>query len=90
MIDPPTDFGAQTSGSIYDAATAEIESNLSQFSVSVICTGADGVTTITDPTLCVSGDLLTVTVKWHRDPLTLVGVTDTVSGSSTRTVVELP
>jgi Flp pilus assembly protein TadG len=89
MISPPTAFGTQASGSIYDAATAQIESSLPQFDVSVSCADAAG-SAITDPSLCVSGDLVTVTVNWHRDPLTLVGLTDTVSGTSTRTVVGLP
>ena len=79
MIDPPATTGFQTSGSIYDAALAETQSNLPQFQISVDCTGS-----------CTPGDTVTVTVSWHRDPLTFVGVTDTVSGSSSRTVVGTP
>jgi len=89
MISPPTTLGAQTSGAIYDAAIREIESNLPEFSVSVSCADTAG-DDITDGAQCGVGDLVTVTVQWHRDPLTFVGATDTVSGSSTRTVVELP
>jgi len=89
MISPPSTLGVQTSGTVYNAAVAEIESNLPEFSVSVSCADAAG-NDITDGTQCGSGDLVTVTVQWHRDPLTFVGLTDTVSGSSTRTVVEVP
>jgi len=79
MIQPPATTGDQTSGSIYNAARAEVETNLAQFQVSVDCTGS-----------CAPGDTVTVSVSWHRDPLTFVGVTDTVTGSSTRTVVGTP
>lgn len=90
MIKPPSALGALTSGAIYDASIAELESNLPQFAVTVTCADATTGSEIVDATKCVTGDLLTVTVTWHRDPLTLVGVTDTVSGSSTRTVVGVP
>jgi Flp pilus assembly protein TadG len=79
MLAPPSATGVQTSGSIYDAALAETESNLPQFQVSVTCAST-----------CAPGDTVTVTVSWHREPLTFVGVTDTVTGSSTRTVVGTP
>lgn len=78
MINPPAS-GVQTSGSVYNAAVAELQTGLSQFQVSVACAAS-----------CAPGDTVTVTVSWHRDPLTFVGVTDTVSGSSTRTIVGVP
>lgn len=91
MIDPPLNLGDQASGPAYDASRAEVESNLSQYTVNISCASLAGVARAggtTDP--CQTGDLLTVTVSWHRDPLTFVGFTDTVSGSSTRTVVGVP
>lgn len=89
MIDPPTTLGVQTSGRVYDASTAEIESNLPQYSVDVEC-ATTSAPTVDLTSGCTTGDLITVTVSWHRDPLTFVGFTDTVSGSSTRTVVGVP
>ncbi len=89
MIDPPSTLGAVTSGAVYDAAVAEVESNMPQFTVSVSCADTAG-TAISDPTQCLTGDLVTITVQWHRDPLSFVGAIDTVSGTSTRTVVGLP
>lgn len=89
MIAPPATLGLQTSGAVYNASVAEIESNLPGFSVTVTCADAAG-TDIPLAADCGAGDLVTATVQWHRDPLTFVGVTDTVSGSSTRTVVEVP
>lgn len=89
MIQLPVNLGAQTTGAVYDASVAELESGLSDFSVNVTCADASG-TDIADAADCVTGDLVTVTVQWHRDPLTFVGVTDTVTGSSTRTVVGVP
>ena len=93
ILYPPSVLGAQTSGPIYEAATKEIESNLaSSVSVSVTCqTLATPITQITTASSCKPDvDTVTVTVQWHRDPLTFVGFTDTVSGSSTRTVVGVP
>lgn len=88
MINPPSVLDtvaastpvAVTSGSVFAAATDEIEDNLPNFAVTVACSAKP----------CVSGDDITVTVSWHRDPLTFVGVTDTVSANSTRTVVGVP
>jgi Flp pilus assembly protein TadG len=93
MINAPLALGAQTSGTVYTAARAELESSLPNFALSVSCQSATSPPVVraggtTDP--CQPGDQLTVTVSWHRDPLTFIGFTDTVSGSSTRTVVGVP
>jgi Flp pilus assembly protein TadG len=79
MIQPPSTLGIQTSGLIYEAARAEIGSNLTPV-VSVSCSNT-----------CAPGlDTITVTVGWDRNPLTFVGAFDHVSGSSSRTVVGVP
>lgn len=79
MIQPPSTMGVQTTGPIYDAAVAELDSSLSPV-VSVSCSNT-----------CAPGvDTITVTVGWTRSPLTFVGVLDQVSGSSDRTVVGTP
>lgn len=80
MIDPPSSSPVVlTSGPIYDAALAEIDSNLTPV-VSVSCSST-----------CVPGvDTVTVTVGWDRQPLILTKVLDHVSGSSSRTVVGVP
>lgn len=79
MIDPPSTMGVQTSGAIYDAARAELDSSLTP-TVSVSCANT-----------CTPGvDSITVTVSWDRDALTFLSVLDHVSGSSSRTVVGIP
>jgi Flp pilus assembly protein TadG len=90
MIAVPSTLGLQTSGDVYNATIAELESNLPQLTVSVTCVDPTTDTDITVAAECSPGDLLTVSVQWHRDPLTFVGFTDTVSDSSTRTVVGVP
>lgn len=80
MIDPPSSSPVVlTSGPIYDAALAEIDSNLTP------------VVTVSCSNTCVPGvDTVTVTVGWDRQPLILTKVLDHVSGSSSRTVVGVP
>jgi Flp pilus assembly protein TadG len=79
MIQPPATMGLQSSGPIYDAARAELDTGLTPV-VSVSCTNT-----------CAPGfDTVTVTVGWDRSPLTMVGVFDHVDGASSRTVVGTP
>jgi Flp pilus assembly protein TadG len=79
MIDPPTTFGVQTSGAIYDAAKAELDASVTPV-VSVSCSNT-----------CQPGvDTITVTVGWDRSALTFVGTFDHVTGESSRTVVGTP
>ena len=80
MIQPPATMGVVTSGPIYDAAVAEIDSGLTP-TVTVSCSTAS----------CTPGvDIITVSVTWTRNPLTFVGILDSVSGASSRTVVGVP
>lgn len=90
MISPPVLDQALTTGSVYEAAVGEVESNLQDFKVWVTCAAsADAPDSIKDASQCVTGDFVTVTVSWTRQSLAFLGPT-TVSGSSTRTVVGIP